>query len=220
MAQGKPTSNIGVGGIESIRIAGMQIQDLPMVAAAHAKMQLPLALDNARKQKIKTVLKDAPTQKVPYLESRITEAQKNINDQTAFKAQIAQKIAQYQGQKDSVDYGRQQLKLLDPDGKIAQRMGRIGASRILAEQKGEEFKEPHIEPEVIAKYEQIKSIRVQYPSYDKVEMQKQIDQFRDAILKADDVIKQEYESIAELTGVLSLCKQRDEQLKALGAHIK
>lgn len=216
----KSTSNIGIGGIESIRIGGMQIKDLPMVASAHAKMGLPLALDNARKQKIKDVLKIYPTQTVPYLKSRIKEAQENVNDQTVFKQGIAKKIALYEGQKNSTEYGKEQLALLDPDGKIAQRMGRIGASRILAEQAGEEFEPPVVEPEVVAAYEQIKSIRAKYPPYDREAMEVQIEQFREAILKADDVIKQEYESIAEFTGHLSLCQQRDQELKALGAEVE
>lgn len=220
MAQGKPTSNRGIGGIESIRIAGMQIQDLPMVPLAHAKPQMPLVRDNHRKQKIKDVLKLFPTQKVPYLQSRIAEAQLNVNDQTQFKDGIAKKIALYEGQKNSTEYGREQLDKLDPDGKIAQRMGRIGASRILAEQAGEEFDAPYVEPEIIAKYEQIKSIRVKFPPYDKKAMEVQIEQFREAILKADDVIKQEYESIAEFTGVLVLCQQRDDQLKSLGVQVE
>lgn len=220
MAQGKPTSNIGVSGIESIRISGLMIQDLPMLAAAHAKQQMPLALDNARKQKIKTVIALYPTQPVEALEARIRESHQNVNDQTAFKAGIAQSIAQYEGMKNSTDYGREQLALLDPDGKVAQRMGRIGASRILAQQAGEEFEEPKVEPEVIAKYEQIKSIRAQYPPYNKAEMEKQIEQFRESILKADAVIKQEFESIAEFTGALALCKQRDQELAALGAEVR
>jgi len=220
MTTGKPTSNIGVGGIESIRIAGMQIQDLPMVASAHAKMQLPLAIDNDRKQKIKTVIKQFPTQTVSYLQGRIKESQANVNDQTVFKAGIAKKIALYEGQKNAVEYGKEQLALLDPDGKIALRMGRIGASRILAEQAGEEFEPPVVEPEVIAAYEQIKSIRAKYPPYDREQMDIQIEQFREAILKADDVIKQEYESIAEMTGVLALCQQRDAALKSLGVKVE
>ena len=216
----KSTSNIGIGGIESIRIGGMQIKDLPLVASAHAKMQLPLALDNARKQKIKDVLKIYPTQRVDYLEGAIKECKANVNDQTVFKQGIAKKIALYEGQRNSTEYGKAELAKLDPDGKIAQRMGRIGASRILAKQKGEEFDEPHVEPEVIAAYEQIKSIRVKYPPYDPEAMDAQIEQFREAILKADDVIKQEYESIAEFTGHLTLCKQRDHELKALGVEVE
>ena len=216
----KSTSNIGIGGIESIRIGGMQIKDLPMVASAHAKMGIPLALDNHRKQKIKNVLKMYPTQTVAYLKGAITESKTNVNDQTVFKGGIAKKIALYEGQKDSTEYGKEQLALLDPDGKIAQRMGRIGASRILAKQAGEEFDEPFVEPEVIAAYEQIKSIRVKYPPYDKAAMEQQIEQFREAILKADDVIKQEYESIAEFTGHLTLCQQRDSELKSLGVEVE
>lgn len=219
MATGDRTSNIGVRGIASIRIGDMMIQDLPLVASAHAKLQLPLAIDNDRKQRVKDVLKMYPTQPTPALEARIKEANQNILDQTDFKGKLAQQIAQYEGQKNAVEYGRTQLELLDPDGKIAQRMGRIGASRILAEQKGEVFEEPDVEPEVRAKYEQIKSIRVKYPPYNREAMDAQIEQFREGIQKSDDVIKEEYHSIAEFTGVLSLCRQRDKELRNLGVKV-
>lgn len=220
MVTGVPTSNRGVSGIESIRIAGMQIKDLPMVAAAHAKQQMPLVFDNARKQKIKEILKVYPTQKVPYLIGAIKESNENINTQTQFKAGIAMNIAEYEGKKNSVEYGKEQLALLDPDGKIALRMGRIGASRRIAADAGEEFEEPVVEPEVIAAYEQIKSLRVNYPPYDVKAMDEQIGQFRDAIIDADEVIIKEYKSIAEFTGVLALCQQRDHELRGLGVEVE
>ena len=37
----KVTSNIGKSGVNSIRIGGMTMDDLPMAEAAQAKMELP-----------------------------------------------------------------------------------------------------------------------------------------------------------------------------------
>lgn len=219
MGAGQPTSNRGQSGIESIRIGGMTVQDLPMVMAAHAKQQLPLAIDNERRQKIKEVLAKAPTQKVDYLRAAIMECKHNVDTQTNFKAELAAKIASYEGQRGGVEYGRQQLEKLDPDGEIASFFGRIGAEQIRAKDEGREPVIPDVSEEQYAAYEQIKSIRANFPPYNEAAMDQQIGQFRDAIQAADKVIGKEYDSIAEFTGVLALAERRDSELKALGVEI-
>ena len=216
MATGEQTSNVGEVGIKSIRIAGMRIEDLPMVPGAHAKMQLPLAIDNERKQRIKDVVKKYPHQKVPALEAAINECNENIRRQTNYKAELAKKIAEYEGLKSYGDYGKQQLEALDPGGKIAAFFGQIGAEQHRAREEGREPDIPDVSEEEYAVYEQIKAIRVNYPPYDREALEKQIEQFREGIAKADEVIATEYKSIAEFTGVLTLCRIRDEELAGLG----
>ena len=217
--QGQPTSNKGQVGIPSIRIGGMQVADLPLVAGAHAKMGLPLAIDNERKQNVKKVLKMYPTQKVSYLRGAMRESQANINTQTNFKAETAAKIANYEGQRGGVEYGRQQLEKLDPGGEIASFFGQIGAEQIRAKAEGREPDVPEVDEAMYAKYEQIKSIRVNFPPYNEKAMDAQIELFRAGILAADKVIGTEYNSIAEFTGVLVLCERRDAELTALGVGI-
>ena len=219
MNAGNRKSNAGQVGIDSIRIGGLEISELPMIQAAHAKQQLPLAIDNQKKQKIKEVLKRFPTQKVPYLEGVIKECQNNIRTQTNFKAELAQKIAGYEGQRNFVQYGKEQLLAIDPQGEIASFFGRIGAEQIKAKKEGREPEVPDVSEEMYAKYEQIKAIRTNYPPYNQGAMDAQIQQFREGINACDTVIQKEYFSIAEFTGVLSLCQQRDSELKALGVVV-
>ena len=88
-------SNIGQTGFDSIRLAGMRIQDLPIAEAAHAKMQIPLVLDNERKSKINNILKTYPSQRVDYLEARIKEAEKNINKIQNQRVEMNAKISEY-----------------------------------------------------------------------------------------------------------------------------
>jgi len=78
MSAGKATPNTGQMGVESIRLGGMKVDDLPIGEAARAKMQLPEAEKAARQKSIEDIKARYPTQSVEYLRARILEAKKNI----------------------------------------------------------------------------------------------------------------------------------------------
>lgn len=59
----------------------------------------------------------------------------------------------------------------------------------------------------------LKEIRGEFPLYQVDAMKIQIKQYQEAVTKSDEVIAQEYASISELENVLTLCKQRDKELK-------
>ena len=65
----------------------------------------------------------------------------------------------------------------------------------------------------------IKDLNKQFPPYNVEAMEKQIVQSTEAIERADGVIANEYNSIAELRELLGLCQQRDNQLRSLGVTI-
>lgn len=67
--------------------------------------------------------------------------------------------------------------------------------------------------------DKIKELKKQFPPYNVVEMQKQIDQCREAIKRADSVVDQEHLSIAELKEVAALCRQRDKKLEPYGVTV-
>jgi len=91
------SSNIGQVGVESIRIGGMRVQELPIAEAAIVKPQLPLARDTVRKNKINSVLKKYPDQRTAYLRSRIVECEGNVERVGTTRAQQNQMIAEYSG---------------------------------------------------------------------------------------------------------------------------
>lgn len=67
--------------------------------------------------------------------------------------------------------------------------------------------------------EAIKKLEVQYPPYDVKAMKQQIEQCKEAMFRCDLVVDAENESIAEMSGVLALCKQRDAELKQFGVKV-
>ena len=68
-------------------------------------------------------------------------------------------------------------------------------------------------------YEQKKKdLFKRFPPYQVDAMQLQINQSVEAVERADDVIAQEYKSVAELRELKGLCEQRDLKLRHLGAQ--
>jgi hypothetical protein len=185
---GKSASNIGTTGFDSIRIAGMRVQDLPMVPGAHAKFQLPLFQDSERQNKIEDVLNKFPKQSVMYLKSRITEAEENAKSINALKTQNNQKISEYTSALTLCELRDKQIAAIPDD-----------------------------DPD---RDDKIKTIRKNLPPYQVEAMRDQLIQFAEAIQRCDEVIAQEYSSIAELREVMALCEQRDSELRNLGASAR
>lgn len=91
-------SNIGQQGVDSIRIQGMKIDNLPMVPSAHVKEQLPKVYQTEKEQKIADIKAKYPKQTVNYLNSRIKECKENIIRVNDFINKLNNDIATYTGQ--------------------------------------------------------------------------------------------------------------------------
>jgi hypothetical protein len=65
----------------------------------------------------------------------------------------------------------------------------------------------------------IKDLKKRFPPYSVPAMEQQIVQSTEAIERADQVIAQEFSSMAELREYLVLCQSRDSRLRSLGAAI-
>ena len=66
----------------------------------------------------------------------------------------------------------------------------------------------------------IKDLNKRFPPYNVAAMEQQIVQSTEAMERADDVVAQEYTSVAELREYLVLCQARDVKLRALGVETK
>ena len=93
----KATSNIGQTGVESIRLNGMKIEDLPIGEAARVQPQMELARDTDRLNKAEGIIAKYPTQRVDYLESRIEECKVNQKNMADLALIEQARIQEYQG---------------------------------------------------------------------------------------------------------------------------
>lgn len=66
----------------------------------------------------------------------------------------------------------------------------------------------------------IRDLNKRFPPYNVSAMEQQIVQNTEAMERVDNVVAQEYTSIAELREYLVLCQARDVKLRALGVEIK
>jgi len=71
-------SNEGLTGVESIRIGGKKIDELPIAEGALTKLQMPTILADARDNKIVNIKAKYPTQSVPWINGAIREANDTI----------------------------------------------------------------------------------------------------------------------------------------------
>lgn len=180
-------SNIGETGPQSIRLNGTRVENLPLGESARAVSQMPLVHATERLNKIAAIKARYPAATTEYLQSRIEEAAENIERTTKLKQDLAAQINEYTGHVSLCRYR---------DDEIAR------AADIPDEVQRDIF---------------IKDVKRRFPQYSVEAMELQIKQSREGIERADDVIAQEYKSIAELSGVLRQCAQRDAELRALGA---
>lgn len=184
-------SNKGQVGVESIRIGGMTLQTLPIAEAAITKQQWPEVLANAKRQEIEDILAAHPKPSVSYLKSRVLECEETISKIQKLKVDQAAMISEYTSQ--------------------------IGLCKF-RDKEIENHKNAGVSEEAMK--EIVKDLKRKYPPYDVEAMQAQISQCKEAIERADYVIKQEYDSIAEMKEVMTHCKIRDEKLKPYGVTVR
>lgn len=182
-------SNIGQTGVESIRIRGQRIEDLPLGQGNEAMAQLPDAIETARLNKIAGINAEFPKHRVDYLLSRIKECRENVTRITTTIGQQNTMINDYKGHISLCRYRDKEIEKLN--GSVEN------------------------EDDVQA---QIKDLKKRFPPYDVAAMEQQIVQCNEAIERCNKVIQQEHDSVAEFEGVLALCRQRDIELAKWGAR--
>jgi uncharacterized coiled-coil DUF342 family protein len=188
-------SNIGQTGVESIRIRGKRVEDLPLGQGNDAVAGLAEARETERLNKIATINKEFPPHRVDYLVSRIKECRENINRVNKSMHEQSTMINDYKGHISLCGYRDKEIEKL----RSSPESGDVVQDKIKMQAK-------------------IKELRKNFPPYSVVAMEQQIVQCHEAIERCMAVIQQEQDSIAEFEGVLSLCRKRDIELGKYGAR--
>jgi hypothetical protein len=109
----KRSSNIGQVGVASIRIAQTKIEDLPLVAGAHARNQIADALAHEKRNKIATVRAKYPPETIAYLDGWLRECTENIERIKIVKLQQSEIINEYTGHISMCSYRDEEVAKLD-----------------------------------------------------------------------------------------------------------
>lgn len=88
-------SNVGQVGVDSIRLAGRRIENLPLAEQARAVDQIPAARKAELESKRAAIRARYPRQSVAYLEGRIREARANIKRISDFRDQQRRRGTEY-----------------------------------------------------------------------------------------------------------------------------
>lgn len=182
---GKTSSNIGQTGVESIRIAGMKVEDLPIAEAARVQPQIAIAEETERRNKAEAVIKRYPTQRVDYLEGRIRECKTSMDGMHKLMLAEQQRIQEYQGHIEMCKHRDRMIDKLDP----------------------------------VRDADEITQLKRQFP-YVIDRLEAQIEISNGSIERFQSVVRRETSDIEELNQTLSLCRQRDKELEALGMRQK
>jgi chromosome segregation ATPase len=175
-------------GVESIRIKGQRIEDMPLGTGNEAKAGLPAAIETERLNSIALINARFPTQRIDYLNSRINECRENKQRMDRTIEQQNTMISDYNGHISMCKHRDKEIEKL-----------------IVSEFSQEEQDQKR------------KVLFKQYPPYNVEAMKQQIKQCMEAIIRCNNVKDQEDASIAEFSGVVALCKQRDKELAQYGA---
>jgi hypothetical protein len=102
-------SNIGQLGLDSLRINGSKIDNLPLGQGEKAKEGLVDFIKTDKENKEKAIRAKYPTQSVEYLQSAIKEAEINIQKIKSFKKELRGKIGTYRQLIKDVDFREKEL---------------------------------------------------------------------------------------------------------------
>ena len=182
------TSNIGEKGVESIRIKGQRIEDLPLGLGNEAKAQLPAAIEQQRLNNIQTINAKYPKLRIDYIDSRVKECKENITRIQGTMTQQATMISEYEGHINMYDYRDKEIAKLDESADDYKEKRKALFKRFLP------FSVPALEQQIVQCNEAIERcnnvIKLEHES---------IDEFTEAraLCKQRDIELKQYGAVAE-----------------------
>ena len=115
---GQKDSNKGTTGLESIRLNGMKIDNLPIAEGAHTKAQWADIQEADKQNTITNIRAKYPTQTVAWVTGAIREAEDTINRVRNLSAGQQQMINEYTGFISICEFRDQELAKTDDPEKI------------------------------------------------------------------------------------------------------
>lgn len=111
-------SNIGQTGLESIRIGGMKVDELPIAESALTKQQMPMVEESIKRNKLGNIIAKYPKQTVAWVEGAIRECHASIKQVRALKAGQQKMIDEYTGHISLCAYRDKEIAKTDDEEKI------------------------------------------------------------------------------------------------------
>ena len=197
-------SNIGIVGTDSIRVNGVLISELPMAERQNAASQIPIARDIERQNKIQAIYASYPKHRVSYVTSKINEARDNIKRISEMRAREERLIEDYE-------------RIIN--------MCNVRDKELVLHPLNEDGTSTPERDECIRRWNQIltgaeKSTAAYIVYEDLTKFREQIQQCRESMARADEVIARENDDISMMERLNGQIISRDIELRRLGVYQK
>lgn len=186
-------SNEGQTGVESIRIGGNKIDELPIAEAAITKQQWPDIIKASKDNVIENVKARYPKQTIAWIAGAIRECNDSIKRVRNLAVSQQKMIDDYLGHISLCEY--RDKEICRTEEKYL-----LGADDADIKQE-------------------IKELKLRFPPYNVDAMRIQIKQCREAIERSNEVIDKEHDSISKLKELHVQCTKRDNELRELGEKV-
>lgn len=113
-------SNIGKTGVDSIRLGGRAVDELPIAEAAITKQQLPGVFEADRQNRVTNIKAKYPKQTVAWIDGAISECNDTIKNIRGLKGSQQKMIDDYTGFISLCKHRDKELKILTDPKEIAQ----------------------------------------------------------------------------------------------------
>lgn len=108
-------SNVDQTGVDSIRLRGMKVDELPIAESAITKQQMPMVYANDRENKIANIIAKYPKQTVDWVKGAIRECQDNIGRIRNLVTEQRKMINDYSGHISLCEHRDREISKLDLD---------------------------------------------------------------------------------------------------------
>jgi len=186
----KESSNIGKTGVESIRLNGMTIDQLPIAEAALTKQQWPDIIKAGKKNAVNNVKAQYPKQTIAWINGAIRECEDSIKRVRDMALSQQTMIDEYTGHISLCEYRDKEVHRIQHSEK------------------------PDDEKKLL-----MKELNLRFPPYNVEAMRTQIKQCKEAIERCSGVVDTEHKSISDLRELLVKCTSRDNKLRAMGEQV-
>lgn len=111
---GHEVSNEGILGLDSIRIGGMRLDDLPIAEGALTKQQMPKIIEANRRNTVENIIAKYPKQSVAWVRGAIVECELTIKNIRGLKEGQSKMITDYSGHISLCAHRDRELSKLTP----------------------------------------------------------------------------------------------------------
>jgi chromosome segregation ATPase len=195
-------SNRGVRGPKSLRINGQKISELPLGMGEAAKEQLPMMIDQERKNRVNSIIARFPRGTLEQYNARISECERNIKLFGDERTKTRTKMQEYQ------------LLMRNNDGRDRAEV-EAEVQQLVIDSGKPQPGTPEFE-DLRAK---IRDLDATIQPYDGPALWQQVKQFQDDVERYEVAVEKERAAMGDMKLAIKMIGQRDREITAAMSEV-